>query len=210
MKRLAVKVLQRRIYAGGSLRDAAARAADAWHRAECGEAVVSQDNITFISRAARKTKAERLLQRIVIDPTICVGKPTIRGHRLWVSLILDRLAGGQTVDELLADYPGLKEADIRACIAYGAKLARKEEAALAERVMSGEVWRGVDDRTKLKALRRAARVGLDDIKAGRYTVIRNDEDLRRLFDGLAKGTVSRRRNKPGQKPPHRKRHARDP
>lgn len=138
----------------------------------------------------------QLLKRIVADPVICAGKPAIRGHRIWVSLILDRLAGGQTTEDLLADYPGLKAADIRACIAYGAELARREEATLVDRVMSGEVWRGVDDTTKLKALRRAAQVGLDDIKAGRYAVIKNDEDLRQLFDVLAQGRVSRRRSKP--------------
>jgi uncharacterized protein (DUF433 family) len=67
---------------------------------------------------------QELLRRITIDPEICSGKPCIRGHRIWVSLILDRLADGATITELLADYPGLEEADIRACIAYGAELSR--------------------------------------------------------------------------------------
>jgi len=66
-----------------------------------------------------------LLARISIDPHICFGKPCIRGHRLWVSLILDFLASGMTVDKILQEYPGLEEADILACIAYGAEMARE-------------------------------------------------------------------------------------
>lgn len=68
---------------------------------------------------------EELLARISIDPAICFGKPCIRGHRIWVSLILDMLAGGTTPQELLASYPELEEADILACIAYGAEMSRE-------------------------------------------------------------------------------------
>jgi len=68
---------------------------------------------------------EELLARISIDPNICFGKPCIRGHRIWVSLILDFLASGATTQEILQDYPGLSEADIQACIAYGAEMARE-------------------------------------------------------------------------------------
>lgn len=67
---------------------------------------------------------ENLLSRISIDPNICFGKPCIRGHRIWVSLILDLLAGGATIEELLEEYPGLEREDILACIAYGAELTR--------------------------------------------------------------------------------------
>jgi uncharacterized protein (DUF433 family) len=68
---------------------------------------------------------EELLSRITIDPTVCFGKPCIRGHRIWVSLILDLLASGMSSDEILSDYPGLEGADVRACIAYGAEMARE-------------------------------------------------------------------------------------
>src|SRR5207245_3544297 len=68
---------------------------------------------------------EELLSRISIDPNICFGKPCIRGHRIWVSLILDFLASGMTTQEILQEYPGLEEADILACIAYGAEMARE-------------------------------------------------------------------------------------
>ena len=72
----------------------------------------------------RAIDRQDLLSRITIDPNICHGKPCIRGHRIWVSLILDFLAGGATPEEILDDYPGIQEADIRACIAYGAEMTR--------------------------------------------------------------------------------------
>ena len=68
---------------------------------------------------------EELLSRITIDPKVCFGKPCIRGHRIWVSMILDLLASGMSSEEILSDYPGLDEADVRACIAYGAEMARE-------------------------------------------------------------------------------------
>lgn len=68
---------------------------------------------------------DEILARISIDPNVCFGKPCIRGHRIWVSLILDVLASGWTTAEILANYPGLEEADIQACIAYGAEMARE-------------------------------------------------------------------------------------
>jgi uncharacterized protein (DUF433 family) len=57
-----------------------------------------------------------ILSRILIDPNICFGKPCIKGHRIWVSLILDFLASGWSMAEILENYPGLEEEDIRACI----------------------------------------------------------------------------------------------
>ena len=68
---------------------------------------------------------EELLGRISIDPRICFGKPCIRGHRIWVSLILDLLASGMKTEEILKEYPGLSPLDIQACIAYGAEMARE-------------------------------------------------------------------------------------
>lgn len=68
---------------------------------------------------------DELLQRIWIDPQRCFGKPCIRGHRIWVSLILDLLASGSTVAEILQSYPGISETDIQACLAYGAEMARE-------------------------------------------------------------------------------------
>ena len=68
---------------------------------------------------------EELLQRISIDPNICFGKPCVRGTRIWVSLILDLLASGMTVAEVINEYPQLAPEDIRAAIAYGAEMARE-------------------------------------------------------------------------------------
>ncbi|MBM4293477.1 MAG: DUF433 domain-containing protein [Deltaproteobacteria bacterium] len=68
---------------------------------------------------------EELLKRISIDPNICFGRPCIKGHRIWVSLILDFLASGMTLKEILDEYPGLEEEDVLACIAYGAEMARE-------------------------------------------------------------------------------------
>ncbi|MEO1387147.1 MAG: DUF433 domain-containing protein [Cyanobacteria bacterium J06634_6] len=65
-----------------------------------------------------------LLARITIDPAICFGKPCIRGHRIWVSLILDYLAAGETIEGVLEAYPSIEKEDILACIAYGAEMAR--------------------------------------------------------------------------------------
>jgi uncharacterized protein (DUF433 family) len=66
-----------------------------------------------------------LLQRIRIDPNICFGKPTIRGTRIWVSLILDQLAEGATFEDIVENYPRLTREDILAAIAYGAEAARE-------------------------------------------------------------------------------------
>ncbi|MEG4806044.1 DUF433 domain-containing protein [Microcoleus sp. F8-D3] len=60
-----------------------------------------------------------LLSRISIDSNMCFGKPCIRGHRIWVSLILDFLASGMTLEELLEEYPGIEREDVLACIACG-------------------------------------------------------------------------------------------
>lgn len=68
---------------------------------------------------------DELLARISIDPNICFGRPCIRGHRIWVSLILDFLASGWSTQQVLENYPGLEEADILACIAYGAEISRE-------------------------------------------------------------------------------------
>ena len=64
-----------------------------------------------------------LLHRIIVDPQICFGKPTVKGHRIWVSLILGYLAEGWTTAAVVEEFPGLEHDDVLACIAYGASLA---------------------------------------------------------------------------------------
>ena len=68
---------------------------------------------------------EQLLERIVTDPAICHGKPCIRGHRIWVSPIIDLLADGMTSEQILEQYPGLEADDIRASMAYAAEMTRE-------------------------------------------------------------------------------------
>jgi uncharacterized protein (DUF433 family) len=68
---------------------------------------------------------QELLQRISINPNICFGKPCIKGHRIWVSLMLDFMASGMTIPEILEDYPQLTMEDILACLAYGAEMSRE-------------------------------------------------------------------------------------
>ncbi|MCU0916649.1 MAG: DUF433 domain-containing protein [Planctomycetes bacterium] len=67
---------------------------------------------------------EELLTRISTDPNVCFGRPSLRGRRIWVSLILDLLAGGMKPQEIMEEYD-LAEDDILACIAYGAERARE-------------------------------------------------------------------------------------
>jgi uncharacterized protein (DUF433 family) len=73
---------------------------------------------------------KELLARISIDPNVCFGKPCILGHRIWVSLILDFLASGMTIEEILKEYPGLTEEDVYACLGYGQKMAKSRYAEI--------------------------------------------------------------------------------
>jgi uncharacterized protein (DUF433 family) len=60
------------------------------------------------------------LHRITFNPEQCGGRPCVRGYRIRVKDVLDMLAGGASVQEILADYEFLEEADIRACLEYAA------------------------------------------------------------------------------------------
>jgi len=77
-----------------------------------------------------------LLSRITIDPNICFGKPCIRGHRIWVSLILDLLADGMAIEEILENYPSIELEDVYACLAYGAEMTRERYVDLPSAVAS--------------------------------------------------------------------------
>ncbi len=65
---------------------------------------------------------EDLLGRITIDTNICHGKPCIRGLRYPVEMILELLASGMQVNDIVGDYPDLQQEDIMACLSYAAKL----------------------------------------------------------------------------------------
>ncbi len=62
-----------------------------------------------------------LLSRITIDPEICHGKPSIRNLRYPVDAILEYLAGGDSMEEVLAEFPDLERADLLACIQFAAQ-----------------------------------------------------------------------------------------
>ena len=63
-------------------------------------------------------------ERITVDPAVCHGKACIRGTRVMASVILDNLAAGISIEELLQSYPSLSRDDVLAAMAYAAELAR--------------------------------------------------------------------------------------
>jgi uncharacterized protein (DUF433 family) len=65
--------------------------------------------------------------RVVIDPEILVGKPVVKGIRLAVDFIIDLLAQGWTEMEILHNYPGLTQEDIRACLLYASTVLKAEK-----------------------------------------------------------------------------------
>jgi len=65
---------------------------------------------------------DKLAERITFDPNICNGKPIIRGMRITVQTILEFLAAGDSLDEILEQYPTLEREDILACIKLASTL----------------------------------------------------------------------------------------
>jgi uncharacterized protein (DUF433 family) len=63
---------------------------------------------------------------ITSDPKIMMGKPTITGTRITVELILEKLAAGETVDQILSEHPRLTVEEIRAAIAFAAEVLRAD------------------------------------------------------------------------------------
>lgn len=69
-------------------------------------------------------------ERISIDPAICHGQACVKGTRIPVHQIVRMLANGDTVEDLLAEYPSLERADIMACLEYAAELAEEQVTPL--------------------------------------------------------------------------------
>jgi uncharacterized protein (DUF433 family) len=67
-----------------------------------------------------------MIERISVDPRICHGQACIKGTRIPVHQILHMLANGDTIDELLEEYPSLTREDILACLDYAAALAEEQ------------------------------------------------------------------------------------
>jgi uncharacterized protein (DUF433 family) len=76
-------------------------------------------------------KEKQLLKRIVVNPKIMLGKPVIKDTRLTVELIIEKLAYGETIQDLRKDYPFLSENDVRAALLYAAKRLAHEEVFAA-------------------------------------------------------------------------------
>ena len=70
-------------------------------------------------------------RRITSDPAIMGGKPSIRGTRVTVGMIVEAISAGRTIADLLSDFPYLEEQDIREALAYAASLAQGREVRLA-------------------------------------------------------------------------------
>ena len=71
-----------------------------------------------------------LLQRVVSDPKVFGGKPSIRGKRLAVEHVMGMLAAGDSTQDILTAYPRLEAADVQACILYAYKLVARERIEL--------------------------------------------------------------------------------
>ena len=63
--------------------------------------------------------------RITVDPAVCHGQACIKGTRIMVAVVLDNLAAGLEMDEILRSYPSLAAEDVHAAMAYAADLARE-------------------------------------------------------------------------------------
>ena len=68
-----------------------------------------------------------LLRRVVVNPKVMLGKPVIKGTRLPVEIIVEKVAYGATLGDLRKDYPFLKEDDVRAALLYAARRIANEE-----------------------------------------------------------------------------------
>ena len=66
------------------------------------------------------------MNRIIIDPNICHGKPIIKGTRVLVSNILGALASGETFEQIIEDYPSITKEDILATLSFGSNLSNFE------------------------------------------------------------------------------------
>ena len=75
--------------------------------------------------------SENLLSRITVDPEICHGKPCLRGLRYPVETMLEYLAGGDTMDNLLREFPDLQREDILACLEFSRRMLEAKSVHLA-------------------------------------------------------------------------------
>ncbi len=74
--------------------------------------------------------SQDLLNRIIINPAMAFGKPTIRGLRYSVEWLLETLSSGMSVEEILADYEDLEPADIQAALLYAARISQVKRVSV--------------------------------------------------------------------------------
>jgi uncharacterized protein (DUF433 family) len=68
---------------------------------------------------------KNLLERISIDPKVCHGRPCIRGTRIMVWQIVSFLAAGDSIEDILGEYPQITREDVQACLAYAAETTKE-------------------------------------------------------------------------------------
>jgi len=86
-------------------------------------ALIGKDNEVVPRCCSGNVAGMSRLERITSDPAVCHGQPTVRGLRYPVETLLELLAAGMTVEEVLADYPDLEREDVLAALEFGALAA---------------------------------------------------------------------------------------
>jgi len=84
--------------------------------------------LPFAGEIGRKRRGTMDWQeRIIVDPEVLVGKPVIKGTRISVEFVIDLLARGWTVDQILREFDHLTPEDIQACLAYASEIIKSEQ-----------------------------------------------------------------------------------
>ena len=77
-----------------------------------------------------------LNDRIEVNPAVCHGKPVVKGTRVLVSQILGALSGGDSIQDVLADYPSVSAEDLSAVFAFASSLAQFEDVPYKEQAVA--------------------------------------------------------------------------
>lgn len=121
---------------------------------------VSYQNLIFQCNYSAMVPPLNSYNRITQTPGQCGGRPCIRGMRIRVTDIMEMLAEGVGVDEILADFPDIEREDIHACLAFAAR--RTDFPRVAARfgaLASAGVWRQCNEPTSAKGIRRDVSTG---------------------------------------------------
>jgi uncharacterized protein (DUF433 family) len=73
---------------------------------------------------------DKLIDRIKINPEVCHGKPIIRDTRYTVESVIEYLAGGDTIDDILTEFKELEREDLLACLAFAAQSVRFKDIVI--------------------------------------------------------------------------------